>query len=329
MKKIIVIIIFLFLQIVSGQESPDMQLKKINRQIDSIVQLKSRMFDQFLDSLKTAYHNGEISKNNRDFLLKQTAKQYADDLDYSIFKLTGDLKRVAKGQQQVDSTQNRDLNFDLHRIRMHRKRYYDKKIHKNKNTFAYMIIAAGANNVIENDKINSIENSPYGYWQSRFLELGIDWKAHILHHRLFAKYGFSFVWNTLKPLENQYHEIVNDTLQIVTLPYELSRSKLRNIWLKIPLSAEINLPDNKRGHFRLSAGVYGKIRCATKQKLTYSDGSEVEKTIKYRYNVRNFIYGISAEAGGTTWSIYANYDLKSLFENRNWKMLSIGVKIEM
>ena len=329
MKKIHFILVFLMFQILSGQENPDAELRKINRQIDSIIQIKSRAFVKALDSLNLRYKRNEISKNDRDIFRNRLAKQYAGELDYAIFKLTGDLKRVAKGHHPVDSIRNRDFAFDFHRIRMHRKKYHDKNIHKNQNTFAYFILAAGANNVLENEQLNSLENSPYGYWQSRFLELGIDWKTNILHRRLFVKYGFSFVWNTLKPNDNYYHEIINDTLQIVPFPYDLSRSKLRNIWLKIPLSAEINLPDRRRGHLRLSAGVYGKIRCATKQKLTYSNGDEIDKIINQRYNVRNFIYGFSTEIGGTNWSIYANYDLNSLFENRNWNMISLGVKLEL
>ena len=312
---------------VRAQQDLDNQLWRINRQIDSVVQVKSQRFKAELQRLNRQLQDKDISQSEAESLKKQLARQYAEDLDYAIYKLTGDLKRASKGSYVMDSIVNRQTAYHIRRVRMYRKAYYDKDRHKNKNTFAYVFLSIGLNNVIDQDKVESIEFSPYGYIQSRYFELGMDWKTNMLHHKAFLVYGFSFVWNTLKPTGNSYHVLENDTVKIVEHPHELERSKLRHIWLKVPVSIELNLPDSERGHLHLSAGVYGKFRLTTKQKLTYfTNGDSHDEVIKNDYTMPNFAYGLTGAVGGTDWSVYANYDITPLFQNSRTHLISLGVK---
>ncbi len=312
---------------VNAQQDLDQQLLHINRQIDSIVQVKTQRFKAELQRLNRQLQNKEISQQEAESLKKQLAKQYAEDLDYAIYKLTGDLKRASKGSYVIDSIVSPQTAYHIRRVRMYRKAYYDKDRHKNQHTFAYVFLSIGLNNVLDRDKVESIEFSPYGYIQSRYFEVGMDWKTNILHHKAFLVYGLSFVWNTLKPTGNRFHILENDTVKIVEHPYELERSKLRHIWLKIPLSIELNFPDSESGHLHLSAGVYGKFRLTTKQKLTYyAGGDSHDEVLKNDYTMPNFAYGLTGAVGGTDWSVYANYDLTPLFKNSKTHLVSLGVK---
>ena len=330
MKKIWILSFLLIGFQLSAQQETDKKLLEIDKQIKEIIAQKSKEFQARLDTINLHLQKGDINREDAEFQKKELAKHYADDLDYAIFKLTKDLKQVAKGRQAIDSTVNQDADYTVHRITLNLRHQRDYNVHQDKQVFSYFYIAGGANNVIVDEDITSLEDSPYGIPDSRFLEMGIDWKRNLSHHKLLLKYGFSFTWNTLKPTDNRYHFVENDTLKILPHPNDLSRSKLRSIWLKLPVALEIDLPEAGKQHLRLSAGVYGKIRCTTKQKLTFDNGNgDTDQVTKADYNMPKFNYGLSAEIGGTTWSIYANYDLNSLFENRNWYLLSLGVKLEL
>ncbi len=312
---------------VSAQQNMDRQLLQINRQIDSIVQVKTQQFKAELERINRQLENKTISREEADTRKKQLAQQFAEELDYAIYKLTGDLKRASKGRSVIDSVVNRETAYHIRRVRLYHKAYYDKDRHKNKHTFAYVFLSAGFNNVLDRNKVESLEFSPYGYIHSRYFELGMDWKTGFLHQKAFLVYGFSFVWHTLKPTGNRYHILVNDTVKIVEHPNDLERSKLRHIWLKIPLGLELNFPDAKRSHLHLSAGVFGKFRLTTKQKLTYfANGDSHDEVVKNDYTMPNFAYGLTGAVGGTDWSVYANYDLTPLFKNSRMHLISIGVK---
>jgi len=330
MKKIWILSLLLVNIQAFSQQETDRKLLEIDQQIREIIIQKSEKFRAHLDTINLRLKQGKISPEDAEFQKKETAKHYADDLDYAIYKLSKDLKQVAKGRVAIDSVVNQDAGYTVHRIQLSRKHQHDYTVHKNKRSFSYFYIAFGINNVLSDEDIESLNDSPYGIPNSRFFEVGNDWKANIIHHRLLLKYGFSMIWNTLKPTGNNYHVVENDTLMIAEYPYRLSRSKLRSVWLKIPVGIEIDLPESGRQHLRLSAGVYGKLRWKSKQKLKYNDGiDDYKQKIKGDYTMPAVNYGLSAEIGGTTWSIYANYDLNPLFENRDWHLVSLGVKFEL
>ncbi len=330
MKKIL-FLSFLWLSFTaSAQNNTDNKLLQIDRKIKEIITQKSLEFRQYLDTINQRLKEGKISEHDAQFQKKQLAKHYADDLDYSIYKLTKDLKQISKGRPVIDSIVNQDAGYTVHRIRLYRKHRYDTEVHYKKWIYSYLYFSIGFNNILQNEHLESLEYSPYQLLDSRYFEIGIDWKADFYRHKLMLKYGFSFMWNTLKPTGNRYHIVRNDSIYLVEHPYTLTRSKMRSIWLKIPIGIEINLPRSDRQHFRLAAGVYGKIRSTTKQKLTFDDGSgDRDQVIKNKYTMPNINYGISAEIGGNAWSIYANYDLKPMYINSRWNLLSVGIKLEL
>jgi len=330
MKKIWIIVLFLAGWQITAQDETDKKLLDIDRQINEIIAQKSKQFQARLDTINFRLKQGNLSPEDAEFQKKQLAKHYAEDLDYAIYKLTKDLKQVAKGRVAIDSTVNQDAGYTVHQIQLNLRHQRDYTVHKNKNTYAYAYFTAGLNNILTHDDPASLEDTPYGILNSRFFEMGIDWKTNVIHHRLLLKYGFSLLWNTLKPSGNKYHIMENDRVMIVEHPYHLSRSKLRSLWVKLPLALELNLPEANRQHLRLSAGVYGKIRYASKQKITYYEDNERHKQkIKGNYSIPAINYGLSAEIGGTTWSVYVNYDLKPFFSTRPGNLLNLGVKFEL
>ncbi len=326
-KYVLLIWILLLTGNLSAQNELNYKLLKINKKIDSVLRQKSQQFEAELQRIDQQLQHKKITPEEAETEKKRLAKQYAEDLDYAIYKLTSDLKKISKGTHVTDTTINNRTAYKIRKIRFYRKSYYDKCPEKHKNTYAYLFLSTGLNNVISDDKINSIESSPYGYIQSRFFETGIDWKTNFVHEKVFLVYGFSFVWNTLKPTGNRYHVLTNDTVNIIPYPYDLERSKLRHIWLRLPISLEINIPDSNHNHLSASAGIYGKFKLTTKQKLTYfANGNSHDEILKNDYTIPYFAYGIKGSIGGTNWHIYADYDITPLFKKEHKHLISLGVK---
>lgn len=318
---------FLLFSNLFAQQNLNDKLLKINKKIDSVVQVKSRQFEADLKHIDEQLKNKKISRKEAEANKKRLAKQYAEDLDFAIYKLTGDLKRVSNKYYIIDSIFNERTTYRIRKVKLYNKKHAHKKVTKKRNSHSYLFLSTGLNNIIDKDKVESLEFSPYGYIQSRFFEIGIDRKTNLLHHKAFLTYGFSFIWNTLKPTGNNYHVVTNDTVQIAEYPHQLERSKLRHIWLRLPVSLEFNLPSAYKRHLHVSAGVYGKFRLTTKQKLTYfSNGDSHDEVLKNDYLMPNFAYGLTGSIGGSSWTVYTNYDLTPLFKNSSTHLISLGLK---
>ena len=311
MKKILIAFILIYTANIQAQTGNfDRQVQQMTQQIDSIVQAKNKAMQLDLEKVNKRLSNKEISEGEAELLKKEIVKHYAEDLDYIIYKKTAELKRYAKDQEIVRNVkvdeQKKDISYTIRVVKQNRKKHHDDN-NREQGTTAYFVVAMGVNNMIINDKPETIDESPYKIGNSRFFEMGLLWKAPVVKDKLFFRYGASIVWNTFRPKEKRIHEVVNDSIQFVNYGYDMEDSKLRNIRLFVPLSIEINLPRNKYNHLRLSAGVYGSGRLLTKQKLEYDDnGNHTESVTKGNYNQPRFNYGLTGEIGGNWWSIYAN-----------------------
>ena len=78
---------------------------------------------------------------------------------------------------------------------------------KNRATTTQFIFAMGVNNVLQDHKLNSLNDSEYKFWQSHFYELGLSRKTRLTQDasQIYFKYGVSFLWNNLRLDANKYH----------------------------------------------------------------------------------------------------------------------------
>jgi len=334
MKNIIVTFVLIIAWNINAQNNEfDQQVQKMTHEIDSIVQAKNKELQTAYNKINQRMVNKEITKAETQLLKEELLKQYADDLDYIIYKKTAKLKQYAKDKEIVRSVkvdkQKKDISYTIRIVKQKRKKHHDDN-NTRYGTSSYFIVAMGVNNMIINDDPQTIDSSPYTVGSSRFFEMGLLWKAPVIKDKMFFRYGASIIWNTFRPKDKKIHEVINDTIQWVSTTYYMEDSKLRNIRLMLPLSVEINLPRQRYSHLRLSAGVYGAIRMLTKQKLQYEDnGNATDAVTKGNFNQSRFNYGLTGEIGGNWWSIYAKYDLLPAFKNSNLHQVSVGLKIEM
>ena len=209
-------------------------------------------------------------------------------------------------------------------------------------TSSDFVLAIGLNNaLIDNQSLN---DSPYKVGGSRFFEMGWQWRTRVFQNTNFLRfnYGFSFQFNGLKPIDNQFFVSNGNETELQEFPLELDKSKLRMDNLVFPMHFEFgpskvrktekSLRYNIDKSFRFGIGGYGGLNIGTRQKLKYSEnGDRIKDKLKRDYNTNNFIYGLSAYAGFGGVQLYMKYDLNPIFkdaaiEQRN---ISLGLRFDL
>ncbi|MEP0131439.1 MAG: hypothetical protein ABJJ25_01345 [Eudoraea sp.] len=217
---------------------------------------------------------------------------------------------------------------------------FTKKTKYDRRTYSDLVFAFGLNNAII--KGQSLNDTPYKVWGSRFFEIGWTWRTRVFKKTNFMRfhYGFSFQFNGLKSQDNLYY-VVDDEGKTVQTPfaYPLRKSKLKLDNLVFPIHfefgpfkttrSEYRIRYSLKNQFRFGIGAYGGFNMGTRQKLKYNqDGSNRKTTIKGGLNSNPFIYGLSTYMGVNCFSVYLKYDLNPIFkspsdEQRN---ISLGLR---
>lgn len=211
-------------------------------------------------------------------------------------------------------------------------------------TTSHFIFAMGVNNVLLNNNINSIENSPYGFWNSHMYEIGWTWKTRFTQKpsKLYFKYGVSFLWNNLRASNNQYHVKNGNVTQLQAHQNALTESRLRHTQIIFPLNIELDFSKNKyyssgkirdrrNNSFRIGLGVFAGFKMGTRQYIDFVDASGVKVTelIKDDYNTNILNYGVGANIGYQSTSLFVKYDLNPLFKNTTTRNIAFGVRLEL
>jgi hypothetical protein len=219
-----------------------------------------------------------------------------------------------------------------------RKRRYTRR------TTTQFVFAMGANNVLIDHKLSSLDNSSYEFWKSRFYEVGFTWKYRLNKEasKLYLKYGFSFLWNNLRPEGNLYHVDVGEQTNLEEYPFDLSESRLRHVQMTFPVHLEFdfskdkiykngNFKDYRNRSFRLGVGGFAGFKMGTRQYLEYTNaaGSKVEELQRAGFNQNIYSYGLSSYFAYKSLGFYVKYDLNPLFRNTDTRNISMGLRLDL
>jgi hypothetical protein len=218
----------------------------------------------------------------------------------------------------------------------------EKEVVYDRRTTSDLVFALGLNNAILDGE--GLDDSPYSVGGSRFAELGVAWKTRVFENSnwLRVKYGFSFQFNGLKSIDNQFLIDTGEQTELQTYLLDLDKSKLRMDNLVVPVHFEFGPSKriNKENYFRYSTykkfkiglGGYAGVNLRTVQKLKFrEDGEDRKQKLKASFNTNNLIYGLSGYIGWGNTSLYAKYDLNSIFKD-NPKALhnvSLGLRFDL
>lgn len=333
--------ILLSLCLYSSLNAQDETTSEFGKQKQTIMSEEREALRLEVERINEKQERGEISMEEANNLKQLKAEKHALNIENRIAILEN---QIALNERNI-STQDWENEQDyisiwgegnIMRINLKKERKYDRR------TTSDLVFAFGFNNVIT--KGESIDDSQFKIGGSRFAELGWAWKTRVFENSnwLRFKYGFSFQFNGLKPIDNQIFVDQGEQTFLEEFPINLDKSKFRMDNLVFPVHFEIG-PSKKiekenyfrystRRYFKFGLGGYAGFNLGNRQKLKFKeDGIRVKQKLKDDYNTNNFIYGLSAYVGWRTVGLYAKYDLNTIFNNNpvEQRNISLGLRFDL
>jgi hypothetical protein len=356
MKRILFIGLLLS-QFFIGQQIFAQETKSKTTETEEVKQKKERVILDEKEALKKdviainkRLNKGEITEEEAAKLKEEASDRRAKNIENKISIIDNSLALAKRGGIHIktDDTEiniSTDPQLSIHilddeesiiDIDFGRQKKYDKRTHSN------LLVAFGFNNAIIEGQ--SMDHSPYKIGKSKFFEMGWTWSTRVMENSnaIRFRYGFSFQFNGLNPIDNQYFVQDGKLTYLEVFPSSLDKSKLRMDNLVFPIHFEFG-PSKKidrgnyfrystRKRFKFGIGSYVGFNLRTRQKLKYSiDGSKHKDKLTQSYNTSNLIYGLSSYMGVDDFSFYVKYDLNDIFNepNRKENNISFGLRFDL
>lgn len=298
----------------------ELNAKKINR-----AELTAKNIETLLD----------LQRVKIDSLIQDKVNQESNEIRFKIDTING--KRTVTYFKNNDTRYYEIPEFKIY------KNDIDRENRLSKRTTSQFIFAMGLNNLITQGE--NLENSDYRVWGSHFYEWGLTYNTRILKNAnlLHAKYGFSVMYNNLRPTSNRLFVKNGNQTNLENSLYDLSESRLRNVQLVFPIHLEFDFSpkkqskDGKKSYFRthesirMGFGGYGGFNIKSKQITKYKiDGDRIKDKQKGNFNTSDFVYGLSTYIGYKQISLYVKYDINPLFKNNtiDQNNVSLGIRFD-
>jgi len=337
----LVVLIFLFVSKVLGQETFESKAKKIANKIEKITKEEKAALKEEVEVLNVQLSEGKITQEQADKRKKELAEARATIIEEKVTEAQNELNDLV--QQKVDGKIKEDSLTKKYSIVFHvRDKDRDKdSIHGEKRTTSQFVFAMGLNNMMVDGKF---QDSNYSFGGSHFYEWGFTYNSRLMKNDnlLHAKYGLSLMYNNIRPTNNKSFVVNGDQTELQTNAINLDESRFRNVYIVLPLHLEFDFskPQVSNGKtyfrthksFRFGIGGYAGINVKSKQILKFDqDDLDYKTTIRGHYNVNNFIYGLSSYIGYREFSLYAKYDLNPLFQDNLIKEnnISLGIRVDL
>lgn len=356
MQKIIiytVILVVSFLSKVVAQEKTfEKQVKEIASNIELITNKEKNNLKVEVEAIDLQVKEGKITAEKGKELKQKIAEEFAKNIENKVAmeeaklaqlvqdkvdgKFTVSEEKLKKegttiiiGSNRNDSIGKNRTEINLTTMKVY-KGEQDKIERKSKRTTSQFVFAMGLNNAIP--ELKDIENSDFRVWGSHFYEWGVTYNSRLFknHNLVHAKYGFSVMYNNLRPTDNRYFVKSGNQTYLATSNLDLEESRLRNVYLAAPFHLEFDFTPKKyskdgttsyfRTHesIRLGIGGYAGVRIKSKQLLHIEVDGDTEKTKqKGDFNVSDFNYGLSTYIGYRATSLYVKYDMNPLFKKNS------------
>lgn len=335
--------LFLFVCQLEAQETFESKVKLISSNIENITKEEKSALKVEVEAINIDLQNGKISKEEADAAKQKFAENRAKNIEVRVALEQKKLEELV--QQKVDG---KISGFDTIKKPNKLTLKWDKgdkdyvcKPKPEKRTTTQFVYAMGLNNLATD---GNLENLDYRFLGSHFYEWGFTSNTRIFKNDnlLHLKYGWSVMYNNLRPTENRVFVKNGNETNLQTNVRQLDDSRFKNVYLVAPLHFEFDFSGNSekdgkpifKTHrsLRFGLGGYGGIRLKTKQILKYENefGDNVKQKSKNDFNSSNYIYGLSTYLGYKETSLYVKYDLNQLFQNNAVKQnnVSLGVRFD-
>ncbi|GAA4936744.1 hypothetical protein GCM10023314_06360 [Algibacter agarivorans] len=354
-KYLVLLILALSVQLINAQYT----IQNVNNK-DKIEELKAKKEDirndernflkEKVEAINKQLYNGEVTTEEAQKLKKEAAKKHALNIENRIIILENKISLLNRNPDRSSSDEDKMMfriggsedgdtsfvYFGKQEDDKPKNRKYDRR------TSSDFVLAFGLNNAIVEGK--KLDDSPYKFGGSRFLEIGWAWKTRVFNNANFLrfKYGYSIQINGLKPDKNAYFAQQGNQTVLEEFPEDLKKSKLSMTNLVFPMHFEFGpskridkdtyfrySTDNK---FKIGVGGYAGFNIGTRQKLKYElDGERIKDKQKRGFNTSNLVYGLSAYLAFDDTALYIKYDLSPIFKDQiiDQNNISLGIRFDM
>lgn len=308
---------------------------------EEIIKEEKEKLKRKVESINERLEGEEITPEEAETLKKEAAEFHAKNIENRIAIMENKLELEERNADSNDYRGYIEIGEEGKIISVkldgtERERKYDKR------TTSDLVIAAGFNNALQDGQ--SLNDSDFKIGGSRFFEIGWAWKTRVFNNSnwLRLKYGFSFMFDGLKPTDNRYYVQEGDETFFQEFEYDLDKSKFRMDKLVAPVHFEFGPSSKKesknyirystKGKFKVGLGGYAGVMIGERQKLKYKiDGDKQKDKLKGGYNTNDFVYGLSGYLGWGWATLYAKYDLNPIFKDPNPELhnFSVGLRFDV
>ncbi len=361
MKRIILILVLFSATIALSQTKTfEEEVQKISKNIDRITEQQKDSLKLKVKLINLQFEKGELSAEESEKQKKEAAQYHARRIEELV-----NIQQIKLQKLVQDKTDGKivgeDVYYDEDVFTIRGKTFQlrlkneDDEFVKNRKrkraqnkwgrrTTSDFIFATGVNNVLENNKLSYLEDSPYQFWRSRFYEVGFALKYRLSKKpsKFYLKYGFSFLWNNLRAENNQYHVVNGDQTELQEFTFPTTESRLRHVQMIFPLHLEVDFSksrkkdngdvyDRRGKSWRIGVGGFVGFKMGTRQYLEYTNesGVRIEELQKNNFNMNRYHYGISSYIAHKDIGFYVKYDLNPLFKETEIRNISMGVRFDL
>ncbi len=349
-RSAIVLLFSLIVQLITAQDSIP---KTINQnKIDLLKETRAQITAQEkaylkaeVEAINKRLERGEITNEEAKKLKMEVAKKRALNIENRTAILNNKIALLERNEEGYEIDTNEKGNDEDNEgtwINIKIKDKEKKKKKYDRRTTNDFVLAFGLNNAIVEGE--SLDDSPYKFLGSHFLELGWAWKYRVFENTNFVrlKYGLSLQINSLKPEDNMYFVQSNNQTLLETFPENLKKSKFTMTNLVVPIHFEFGASKktehktyfrySTRNRFKFGVGGYAGLNVSARQKLKYTmDGDKIKDKQKNGFNNSNLIYGVSGYLAKGDVAIYIKYDLSPIFKDQITEQhnISLGLRFDM
>lgn len=316
--------------------------KEISKNIETITKQQKDSLKIEVEAVNVKLENKEITEEQAEAQKQQYAEKRAKNIETKVAVEEQKLDALVKDQVDGKVTAERKKSKfqiifeegDNDTITTGVTRYDYKR------TTSQFVYALGFNRLVSDGKIDNDNFED----RSDFYEVGVAWNTRLFtnNNLLHLKYGLSLQYNNLRANDNRMFAVDGNKTILVDSGVDVNVARLRYVNLVVPVHLEFDFTpkkvvDNKTYYpihksFRVGMGGYAGVNVKEKQILKYddSDDNKVKQKTKGDFNVNDFVYGVSAYVGYSDISIYAKYDLQTVFQNNDIDQnnLSIGIRFD-
>ncbi|MGV4413253.1 hypothetical protein [Chryseobacterium sp. T1] len=337
----------------TAQTTLDNQVKDYTKKIDNIVITEKTKMKAELQKVDDAFLSGQITKDEQISQKDAIAKRYEIQINDRIEQQRTQMDSITKSSVVasvfgINKVENQQINSSNSLLSLGinvKKKNSRPSINKNTLSVSYgfMNLAKdkGSFNPFETDSEMRIGNS-----HSVEIQYRKDRQLGSLSSPLFIRYGLAYRADTYMPKRPQIFVQNENQLSLENFQNgSLKRSKLRNVYLTLPVEFQLVLNpkyteyeggsylDTRKKMWKLGIGAYAGINTRSIVKVKYYNPEG--KFDKYQYTLDNgvepFLFGGKLSLGYRGFNLFIKKDFTPIFNNKasipNKNGIQIGIEL--